>query len=208
MYKPPATVINPETGLQINVYSDDINRLINKGYKLEDLLNIIEKDSYIGFTGNQDTDLTILLALDETSLNKMCNTTGYMKNLCDNSFWKRRILQEYPNLIVYDVVDWYYFYKKIFKMKKMLDKHPSNSVQIIIKDYVNKAIRLTRREAIDLAPFVIGLSVKPYSINYIINKNVVDMYNSLKILVEATGNIFDTRKIIDNEMARNYWYNL
>jgi hypothetical protein len=72
-----------------------------------------------GFTGVKDTDLEILMRLDDRSLLNTCSIENvYLKRICnDESFWKRRFVSRFGEVASrYIFLDFYtkYIFIRIY----------------------------------------------------------------------------------------------
>ncbi len=88
---------SPETGKFINIYSKDIEKLLDKGYKLDDMLklNIIGNDEHIPLTGNPDIDLLIMSEITMNEIKQYCGINQYTNQLCQRKdFWLNKINTE------------------------------------------------------------------------------------------------------------------
>lgn len=77
-------------------YRDLVSKLVGKPVEF---LNLPEKDisvEKIGFTGLKDTDLLILMQLEDKELFEVCSLNKYLYSLCNNEhFWYNRIVKKY-----------------------------------------------------------------------------------------------------------------
>ena len=73
-----------------------------------------------GFTEHKDTDALILMTLDDESLFKACQSSTYISNLCDETFWRNRLIQKFSESKVKRKPEYMNF--KQFYIKNMQDK--------------------------------------------------------------------------------------
>lgn len=133
-------MINPETLKIMDIYSDDFNNLLSKGYNINALLNSPLKISpNIPLTGYVDLDYEIMMYLNLKDLEILCHINHYTKKLCDNkTFWLKRIKfynLERPDIEI-DNINWLHYYRAIVRMKqyeevKVLEISTVNNYQII-----------------------------------------------------------------------------
>ena len=83
-------VINPKTGVIVNLFSKALEELLDEGYTVELLkyLPILETSPHIPLTGYPELDIEIMKHLDITDLKVMCKINQYTANLCSTQhFW-------------------------------------------------------------------------------------------------------------------------
>jgi hypothetical protein len=87
MKTPKINVDSPE-------YRDLVSKLVGKPI---DFPNLPKKEiENIGFTGLKDTDLLILMELEDKELFEVCSLNKYLRSLCNNDyFWYNRIVKKY-----------------------------------------------------------------------------------------------------------------
>lgn len=112
-------------GRIIQIFSEDVEDLLDQGYTIEELfgikrnqLPILETSQGIPFTGYPDIDLHILDNMYIYQIKKICSTNKYTRTLCNRSdYWKQRIMNEQlyvPNPLDIKNVNWMEVYEAAF----------------------------------------------------------------------------------------------
>lgn len=96
-------IINPKNGKIINLFSHDIENLLNEGYSIENLLiAILPTSPNIPLTGYEDLDLKIMMELNDKEIALLCSVNQYTDRLCKTKhFWIAKFNNE--NLPISDV---------------------------------------------------------------------------------------------------------
>jgi hypothetical protein len=111
-------IINPETKHIINLFSDDVQSLLDDGYTIDDILTlpILPVSKHIPVTGITDLDYNIFLNLEIEDLINICAVNNYTKSICDNkTFWLRKMEinnLSLPNLPIKNI-NWFKLYEAI-----------------------------------------------------------------------------------------------
>jgi hypothetical protein len=152
-------IINPNTGKIINLFSRDIEELLDDGYTIDDILSypILPVSKNIPLTGYKDLDTEILLNLDIDHLSSICSINKYTKNICsDKSFWIKKFNKnniEIPKLDT-DNINWLHLYKISSSVKHdiMFMRNLGSVIYKIIKRFyvydLNEYLNMMNHESI------------------------------------------------------------
>jgi hypothetical protein len=121
----------PESKL-IRLFSPDFEKLLDQGYRIENLLKIdpnqlpiFKPYQYIPFTGQPDIDLTTLSHLSLKDLFNLCLVNQYTNSLCQRKdFWLNKINQEQlilPQLNIINI-NWLHVYNSLVKTNSLIQK--------------------------------------------------------------------------------------
>lgn len=114
---------NPVTGKVINLFSKEIESLLDDGYTIEQVLNlnIFPSCPKIPLTGIEDIDLYMMTYLPINDLVNLSTVNQYTAKLCTNKhFWIEKFKKE--GLIPKDEVDWIKAYQILLYINKYIIK--------------------------------------------------------------------------------------
>lgn len=141
-----AQVLNPETGKIVNLFSKEIESLIDLGYTIEDILklSILPTSSHIPLTGDKDLDMIIMSHLEIKDLKNFCQFNKYTEELCTNNhFWITRFEKE--NLTIPTIYNdnWIKKYEIINKIEGILHESELKKMNDGIRvPFKNKSIHI------------------------------------------------------------------
>jgi len=77
------------------------------------------------FSGNKDVDREILSKLDDKNLLKACQINKYFwEKVCNEDFFRNRLLNNYPNIRREDIKNWKEFHlRAIYYISKMKEDY-------------------------------------------------------------------------------------
>lgn len=172
------SIRHPITGQIIQIYSDEIQELLDQGFTEKQLLNIPREKYNEYLTGLSDVDYNIMLYLPFSELKKLCQTNKYAHKLCYNKeFWLEKIV--YDDILlptfVFKLVDvnWITVYE-ILKWINMYNAYVfsnSSNAFIINTNKLKKFNILLKKYNID---YIAGDDLK-YISYYNINDNTYDL---------------------------------
>lgn len=92
---PYPSIRHPITNQLINLYSDDINELLDQGHNINDLLSLPTIKHFNPMTNIEDIDYNILINMSYNELKVFCQTNKYTQKLCSNKlFWFDKIKRD------------------------------------------------------------------------------------------------------------------
>lgn len=95
------TIYHPITRQPINLFSDEINELLDQGFTEQNLLNSQRVVYTTPFHDIPDVDYEMMMNLNFDQLRVTCNTNKYAYKLCQNKeFWLNKF--RYDNLFIPD----------------------------------------------------------------------------------------------------------
>jgi hypothetical protein len=82
-------IINPVTKQIIQLFSDDVESLLDQGYSIDNILSlpILPVSKNIPLTSLKELDTEIFLNLDLDDLKNVCDINKYTKNICDDKLF-------------------------------------------------------------------------------------------------------------------------
>lgn len=118
-------IINPETKQIIQLFSEDVESLLDQGYTIENVLSypILPVSKNIPLIGLKELDEEIFLNLETDDLKNVCNINQYTKQICDDkSFWLKKLAFNHLSLpdLKIDNIDWFRLYEAISSTKSNL----------------------------------------------------------------------------------------
>lgn len=118
-------IINPETKQIIQLFSEDVESLLDQGYTIENVLSypILPVSKNIPLIGLKELDEEIFLNLDTDDLKNVCHINQYTKKICDDkSFWLKKLAFNHLSLpdLKIDNIDWFSLYEAISSTKSNL----------------------------------------------------------------------------------------
>ena len=89
------TIYHPITKQPINLFSEEINQLLEQGFTEQDLLTQPRVIGTTVLTGISDVDYEMMMYLDYDQLKNICSLNQYGAQLCQNKqFWLRKFKYE------------------------------------------------------------------------------------------------------------------
>jgi hypothetical protein len=187
-------VLNCKTNKYINLYSTEVNRLLDDGYTLDDLLkNIKYPNQSQHMILPKELNEQIMLLLDDVSLHQLCQTNRYMYKLYKrNSFWKQKIKLLYninidkPNIFTY---------KKLNKINNQLIEYKNNKLDLgcFYHDDIIVSIKIHPSYEILLQSlnFNYSCQFKNYKIIYHVEINLIKLVQSIESICLHFNKKFD-----------------
>lgn len=198
-------IISPNTGKIINLFSKEIEELLDNGYTIEEIMSypILSISKNIPLTGYKDFDTEMFLNLDVENLRSICSINKYTKNICDGKiFWVKKFQNdnlEIPNLKI-DDINWFHLYDVSLSVKEDMRyiKYFGDIEYKLVKRFydfdLNHYLKLINQEEISLR-YNDNMKIKNITISSLQDYNPSDESNESD---ESDENDDKFRLIIEN----------
>ena len=134
------TIIHPITKEHINLFSKEINDLLQE-FTEQYLINRDRVQYQSIFTGIQDIDHEMMLYLNVNQLKQLCSVNHYAHQLCNKSFWMKKI--KHDGLMIPSVHlsgNWFEIYSVLNIITESSDSrchyiHKIHDLQLLLNKY-------------------------------------------------------------------------
>lgn len=150
------TIYHPITKQPINLFSEEINELLDQGYNEQDLLT---KPRIVGksiLTGITDIDYEMMMYLNDKQLKQLCYVNQYSYKLCygkdSGQFWLRKFKDE--QLLLPDHlndVNWVKVYGVLRSITTYMLESNANDKSVAILNPLHKIYPIQGDKALDIS---------------------------------------------------------